>query len=216
MSVHHRISPFGQCKYFEVLWTQCYWIFVCVFLYFAGPFASCWAYAQALKSSVLSFYHLIHCFTFAARWVHTRYSACKAHRYESCVLNTAAICCRKRTYPFPDSSVRASYVLFMLQTLYGMYLFPFCLLWLHTLTTSLRVGASAQLLFFLLLLFSGGTQRVDIMLPRVQMLLNTKRYIIHVLSRLVLTSRSRLWCFCDILAKNSLLTYCYYCVWKFM
>lgn len=130
MYLHHCISHFGRASrqfsldngYFEVLWTQCYWISVCFYI-FTLLFALCWAYAHALKSSC--FIILLIILPFAACWVHTRYSACTIHSCETCVLNSAAICCRKRTQPLPDT---LSYVLFMLQTLYSI-----CFSWLISL-----------------------------------------------------------------------------------
>lgn len=74
--------------------------FLFVFLYFAQLFALFYARAYAFKSSFLSFFFFILfvVLPFAACWVHTGYSAFKIHSCETCVLNSAAICCRKRTY----------------------------------------------------------------------------------------------------------------------
>lgn len=64
MDVHHCISHASSLwllGYFEVLWTQCYWISVCVCFYiFALLLAFRWAYAHALKSSFLCFYYCVY------------------------------------------------------------------------------------------------------------------------------------------------------------
>lgn len=51
-------------------------------------------------------------YPFAACWVHRCYSSCEIHSCERCILNSAAIGCRKRTWPFPDTSVWEPYYMF--------------------------------------------------------------------------------------------------------
>lgn len=135
MFVLHCILHFGQrscqfslengylvtLRYCELSVTES--PFVCLFLYFAQHFALFWAYAHALKSSFLSWFLLFYSLLYHLLLVGLTHATLPLHSCETCVLNSAAIRCRKRTQPFPDTSVRASYVLFILQILYIMFFF---------------------------------------------------------------------------------------------
>lgn len=157
--------------YFEVLWTQCYWISFCVFV-----FIFCSTHVVGVRTclkvlfSQFVFIILFIVLPFAACWVHTCYSAFKIHSRETCVLNSAAICCRKRTQPFPDTSVWERHVFYLCYryciSCVSLYLFPFCLLWFHKETTLLRVWANTTFLVSLAIVFiwslfdKTGMQRV--------------------------------------------------------
>lgn len=190
--------------YFEVLWTQCYWISVCVFIF-------CSTLCLILRPgiclpilfSLFVFIILFVVLSFAACWVHTGYSAFKIHSCETCVLNSAAICCRKRTYSW-SICVRALYVLFMSQILYVMC-FSSLLFTGISQRRHIVESLSQYAPFFLLLLFSFHHHLVKLGPSGLTLSFTECRvqYIALVLFRLVLRSGS---CLCDILAQNSLWT----------
>lgn len=122
-------------------------LFLCLFLHFSLLFALRWTYAHALKSSFLCFYKFIHCLTICCLLgSHMLPCLWNSFMWDLCTVLSCHMLWKEDLAFSWHICVRASYVLFILQTLYSIrfsLLISLCLLWFPT--ALLGVWANTQL-----------------------------------------------------------------------